>query len=282
MIKRILVPLDPSVYTENAFKVAISLAKIYSAEITGLVVLDIPGIESATGPLPPGVGFFAKELEHAKIDRAKVHIRNLLSKYKAICENEGVTFKESNAQGSPSKRISEFSSYFDIVITGLRNQYNFETSDDVENTLDKILDNTPTPIIAIPDTMSKFWDTGETFKVAIAYNGCLSSARALQRFAQMELPKKVEVTLIISISDLEKGNAMLDEAEEFLKMHKINNIKKRVSNKNKIELFHSQFLSEMDIVVLGGHSKMGLFDFLTGSLARHLINENKTLVFVCQ
>ncbi len=282
MIKRILVPLDPSIYSENAFNVAISLAKIYNAEITGLVVLDIPGIEASTGPLPPGVGFFAKELEHTKIDRAKIHIRNLLSKYKAICDKEGVTFRESNAQGSPSKRISEFSNYFDIVITGLRNHFHFETSDDIENSLDEILDNSPTPIIAVPDIMNKFWNNGDTFKVAIAYNGSLSSARAMQRFAQMELPKKVDVTLLISDNDLEKGDAMLNDAEEFLKLHKIDNVKKRVSGKNKIELFNSEFLSEMDIVVLGGHSKISLFDFLTGSLARHLINENKTLLFVSQ
>jgi nucleotide-binding universal stress UspA family protein len=283
MIKRILLPIDPSPYSECAANFAISLAKIYNAEVTGLVILDLPGIESKIGPLPPGVGFFAKELENSKIDAAKVHVKNLLSKYKRIFEDAGVVFKESNAQGSPSQMIVEFSKYYDIVVLGLRNQYKFETTSELENTIDDVMDYSVTPIIAVPDSMSKFCASDKkTFKVIIAYNGSIASTRAMQRFAQMEFPKEIEATVYISNEDIEKAEDLFLNASEFLKAHGIEKIHKWITKENKIDYFDNQHLEETDIIVLGSHSSMGIFDFLVGSLARHLINENKTMLFTSQ
>ena len=45
VIKRILIPLDPSPYSKSALNLACIIAKVYNDELTGLVILDIPGIE---------------------------------------------------------------------------------------------------------------------------------------------------------------------------------------------------------------------------------------------
>ena len=47
MIKRILVPLDPSDYTKTAIQVGAQIAKRTDAELTGLVILDIESIEDS-------------------------------------------------------------------------------------------------------------------------------------------------------------------------------------------------------------------------------------------
>ncbi|MFH1050724.1 MAG: universal stress protein [bacterium] len=282
MLKRILLPLDPSPYTDCATAFAISLAKIYGAEITGLVVLDIPGIKASTGPLPPGVGFYAKGLEHSKIERAQVHIQNLLSKFKSKCEEAGVKHRESNAQGSPSERISEFSKFYDIVITGIKNKFQFETSEELENTLDSFLDKSVTPIIAVPEEFSNFHSSSNVFKVMIAYNGSLPATRALQNFAKLNFPKEIEATVFISDEDTEQAEAMFENVREYLTAHNITHIHKLVTTEDKISVFTNKLLDEYDIVVLGAHSKIGIFDFLVGSLARHLINENKTMLFLSE
>ncbi len=282
MLKRILLPLDPSPYTECATAFAISLAKIYGAEITGLVVLDIPGINASTGPLPPGVSFYAKELEHTKIDRAKVHIQNLLSKFKSKCDEAGVKHRESNAQGSPSERICEFSKFYDILITGINNQFQFETHEELENTLDSILDKSVTPIIAVPEKFSNFHSSSNVFKVMIAYNGSLPATRALHDFAQLNFPKEIEATVFISDEDSEQAEAMFENVSEYLKAHNITHIHKLLTPEDKISAFNSKLLEEYDMVVLGAHSKIGIFDFLVGSLARHLINENKAMLFLSE
>ena len=52
MIKRILLPLDSSPYTDTAMEIGCDLAERHGAELTGLVILDIPGIEKSIGPVP--------------------------------------------------------------------------------------------------------------------------------------------------------------------------------------------------------------------------------------
>jgi len=56
MIKRILLPLDASPFTAAATEAACLLAKNQDAQITGLVVIDIPGIKKSIGPVPLGGG----------------------------------------------------------------------------------------------------------------------------------------------------------------------------------------------------------------------------------
>ncbi len=66
MIRRILIPLDPSPYSESALQLACIIAKEYDAEVTGLVILDIPGIEDSIGPVPIGGIHLAEKLEKEK------------------------------------------------------------------------------------------------------------------------------------------------------------------------------------------------------------------------
>jgi nucleotide-binding universal stress UspA family protein len=66
MIKSILIPLDPSVYTDMALEMGCFLAKQHDAELSGLVVLDIPGIRKSVGPTPAGGSYYAEKLEKRK------------------------------------------------------------------------------------------------------------------------------------------------------------------------------------------------------------------------
>jgi len=65
--RRILIPLDPSPYSESALNLACIVAKIYDAEITGMVILDIPGIKDSIGPVPIGGIYLAEKLEEENL-----------------------------------------------------------------------------------------------------------------------------------------------------------------------------------------------------------------------
>jgi len=54
MLKRILIPLDPGPYTEKCIELGCIMANRLDAELTGMVILDIPGIEKSVGPVPDG------------------------------------------------------------------------------------------------------------------------------------------------------------------------------------------------------------------------------------
>ncbi len=282
MIKRILVPLDPSPYTDTAIQIATTMAKIYNAQLTGLVVLDIPGIEKSIGPVPAGALHFAEKIELAKKTEASQRIEKLMSKFRNTCEKEGVAFTESHEQGYPSDQIVEVSKYYDLVILGLRTFYHFETSDKAGDSLDNLLKESITPIIGVPQDFYINILGGEKLRVLIAYDGGLQSARALQRFAQLSNSQYMDITILNSHQDKKTGNYILDRAEEYLKVRDVANIKKEWTSQDIRKIIEDKYYDTNDIFVVGAHAKEGLFDFMVGSLTRYLVKRGKKPVFIGQ
>ena len=282
MIKRILIPLDPSPFTDSTLKIGTTMAKINQAELTGLVVLDIPGIEKSIGPIPLGGLHYAEKIEKAKQKEAADRIRQLQEKFKNICEKEGVSYRLAEQQGSPSERIIQESIFYDAILIGMRTFFHFETQDSPGDSLEKILDETITPVYAVPEKLELPNVPLEKIKVLIAFDGSLPSARALQRFAQLAPVDIFEVRLLISEQDEEKANYYLNEAEAYLKCHNVNNIEKEWIKGHIKEAIDQNYLDWAHVIVVGAHSKAGLFKFSVGSLTQHLIKLAKKPILIGQ
>jgi len=282
MIKRILIPLDPSPYTETAVKIGCTIARLHKAELTGLVVLDVPGIKKSIGPSPLGAIYYAEKLEASRKEQAREHVEKLFSKFREKCDKEGIHFREAQHQGSPSERIVSESIFYDAVIVGMRTYFSFATTDKPGDSLDKLLDHSITPIYAVPKSFSFPKIPPEKMKVLIAFDGSLPSARALQRFAQLAIPDAMEVLILTSQEDKELADYYLDHAEAYLKAHSIYNIKKQWTAKSITEAVEEEYLDWADFIVVGPHSKKGLIDFMLGSLTKRLINLSKKPVLIGQ
>ena len=107
-LKRILVTLDGSKFSEKGLSEAIYYAKLTNAEITGLnVVVVHPTLASSV-------------LNYKKYLTEKSE--KLLDSVKQKCEKEGIKFDSKILYGKPSTRISEFAQKekFDLIIVGSR------------------------------------------------------------------------------------------------------------------------------------------------------------------
>jgi nucleotide-binding universal stress UspA family protein len=276
------VPLDPSPYADTAIKIATTMAKIYNAQVTGMVILDIPGIEKSIGPIPAGALHYAEKIELAKKTEASQRIDALMKKFRSMCENENVAYTEAHHQGYPSDEIVEVSKYYDLMIVGLKTFYHFETSDQAGDSLDDLLRESITPIIGVPKDYNINVLGGEKIKVLIAYDGGLQSARALQRFAQLANSSYMDITILNSSEDKKIGHYYLDQAEEYLKVRDVQNVKKEWTSQDIIQIMRDKFYDDFEIFVVGAHSKEGLFDFMVGSLTRFLVKQGKKPVFIGQ
>ena len=280
MIKRILIPLDTSPYTEAALELGCNVAKRHGAELTGLVVLDIPGIEKSITPVPIGGLYYLEHLEKSIEKRARKRIQSLLDRFDEKCEKEGIAHRQAERQGSPSEQIIRESIFYDFVIIGLYTYFDFRASDKPGDTLDKILDHSITPIYGVPEKFSM--PTAEKIKVLIAFNGSLPSARALQRLAQLAVPETTEVTLLMSDPERETADYYLDQAEAYLNSHSIRNVSKEWISQDIIEAMKESYLDWATIVVVGAHSKRRLIDFTVGSLTKYLIKEARKPIIIGQ
>jgi nucleotide-binding universal stress UspA family protein len=282
MIKRILIPLDPSPFTDSALKIGTTMAKINGAELTGLVVLDLPGIEKSIGPVPLGGLHYAEKIEKAKREEAHQRIHQLLEKFHRVCEDAGVSYQEAELQGSPSERIIKESIFYDAVIMGMRTHFHFETQEGPGDSLEKILDETVTPVYAVPEKLELPNLPMEKIRVLIAFDGSLPAARAMQRFAQLAPVDIFEVQLLISEEDEERAHYYLDQAEAYLKCHNVLNIEKKWIKDNIIKTIDENYLDWAHVLVVGAHSKQGLFSFMVGSLTKHLIKIAKKPILIGQ
>jgi nucleotide-binding universal stress UspA family protein len=284
MLKRILVPLDPSPYTDSAIELACFVAKRRDAQLTGMVVLDIPGIEKSIGPMPIGAIHYAEVLEQSKKKEADERIKQLLESFKKKCDSAGVVHHQSEYQGSPSERILKESLYYDAIFVGMRTFFDFETEAESFKGLsvEKILGETITPIYAVPKSFHLDDIANRKLKVLIAYDGSMLSARSLQRFAQLAMPKILEITLLTSHKEKGTADYLLNSAADYLSTHSFQHIKKIWTKEHIVDVVSKDYLKQTDLFVVGAHSKRGLFDFIIGNLTRYLLTIEKKPVIIGQ
>ncbi len=282
MVKSILVPLDPSPYTDKAIEVAIRMALVNDAHLTGMVVIDIPGIKKAAGPVPPGGFYYAEHLTEKRKAEAEERVDALLRKFSAACEKAGVKHSEARNQGNPSESILAESIYYDMIVIGLRTHFNFEVSNEAGDSLREMLDESITPIYAVPADFQVPKAGKAEIRVCIPFDGSLPAARALQRFAQLIRHEMPQVKLVMSHEDLDYAKGVLEGARNYLAYHGIDNVETEITVENIIDKIKADYADWADVFVVGAHSRKGLFDFIVGSLTRHLIDWNKKPVFIGQ
>ncbi len=279
MLRRILIPLDPSPFSQAALSWGIYAAKITGAELTGLAVLDLPGIEKSIGSVPLGGIHYAQHLVEKKEKKALEHIEALLKSFKERCKSEGVPYRLAKRQGNPSDQIIKDSMYYDLVVLGLQTCFHYDCESAQGKSVAEVLDHSVTPILAVPD---HFEIPKDRVNVLVTFDASLQSARAVHRFAQLVRTAEFNITIIMSHQDMEYANDCLDQTEDFLRAHNFKNIKKVWTPQNIIEEIRNNHLEETNMVVLGAHSKKGLVDFMVGSLSRALMREENKYLLIGQ
>lgn len=274
MLKKILVPLDPSPYSDAAISYVISIAKKHDATIYGLTIMDFPDIEDSIGAVPIGGFYWAKKLEETRKKEAEEKLDEISFKFAQKLKEANVKFVLEEVQGLPSKEIIEYSQYYDLVIIGLRNYFEFETSDKEGNSLSELLSHSITPILAVPK------EYRQINNILIAFDGSFASSRALQRFAHLASAQDYNFVIITSTSDSESALEMQVKAATYLEAYGIKKIKRVITDKNIISEIKANYLDWADVVVLGAHSKNIFKDFFIGSLTKELININEKPLFI--
>ncbi len=281
MVRRIMVPLDPSPYAAAALEFACHIAKSNNAELTGMTILDVPGIKKHVGPSPIGGMYYAEQLLEKYKREAGEHIDELVKNFSERCEKDGINYRLSGYQGSPSQRISEVSIYFDLIVAGLKTYYRFRSEGSKGNSIDNILDHSITSMIAVPKDFQPP-ETDKRMKVLVAFDGSKPAGRALHRFAAMGANDQYDIEILMAHSDKEVAEYHLERAARYLTVHSFKSIKTQWTSMSAINAVEELYIDQVQAVVLGVHSKKSILDFRLGSLSRHLIQRADKLLYLVQ
>jgi nucleotide-binding universal stress UspA family protein len=274
-IKKILVPLDSSIYTEGTTETACRVAKTHGAEIAGIAVLDSPEIRAsvipAIGPYYP----MMIDAVHSKLQHAEQILEESIERFATTCGELGVTHIETEYEGIPAQKLLESSIFFDLVVLGLETAFHFETRGGRGDTLDKMLDNTATPILAVPPT-----GMPDPERALVAFDGSFGASRALRDFMILAEPYDPEITVVTADLKPAKSEFLLGNAAELLRSHGFTKIES-VSSESPVEdAVTDAMIDAADVVVAGIHSRHRIKDMFVGSFTSKLIKRGDTALFL--
>ena len=92
MIKRILLGLGGTPYTDVAIDRAVELAKLHGALITGVTVMDTKQLKQV-GPIPPGGEAYAAKLRERRLSITEERIDNAIEQFKKKCDESNMPDK---------------------------------------------------------------------------------------------------------------------------------------------------------------------------------------------
>jgi nucleotide-binding universal stress UspA family protein len=276
MMKNILIPLDPTPFTENAIAYGCELGHQHGAVVTGMGILDTPGIIDSVAQVQAyDPGFASAEMINLERD-GKTILQGMLDHFDQVCSAKSVFHRQVEVEGMPHEAIVQYSAFYDLLILGARNHFNFETSAVFGDTLSKVLDHSITPLMVVPQES----DPSKHNNILVAYDASLPSKRALKSYAKLWKHDEKELRLVMSHPDKEYAHHQLDEAHDFLKTHDVNLVH-NVWTESPIEKYLTgDHYDWADMIVLGAHTRHGVAEFLFGSLTRELLKRADKPLFI--
>ncbi len=282
MIKRIILALDPDRDTPSATRYAIRLAKRFDAELTGLAVVDMRGMNSMIGVGGYGTEVYGREiwLEMAKETRKVAE--ELLDSFSQTADKEGVRYRDIRKQGASAELIIEEMKYHDLLILGRDSHFFYSEPDKDTKTLAKVVKEGMAPALVVTE------EYRHIESVMIAFDGSAASARSLKSFVHL-LPygKDLDIDLVNvaggeSSDEMDRSATILKLAEDYLRAHHFSYITKTVLEKGDPgqRILDLQQMQRPDLVLLGAHSVSAVQRAAFGSTTHFMITHTTGPLFL--
>ncbi len=273
-MKRILVALDGSAFSRAALDYACYLAKAQRAQLTGIAIIDLPGIQRSIGPVPLGATAYAADLEQHKLKEAQAQARAVLKHFDQTCRERRVRGRALTKEGVPFTEIVEESKYHDLVIIGLKTFFRYGAMKEPGDTLVKLLKHGIRPVLAVPDRYRPVEE------ILVAYDGSTPAAKAAHQFLQFGLWRNRNVTVLTVSDDRQKGDELLGKLGAYFQSYGIE-VKKVLRRGDPAEVILSYAVtSKADLLVIGAHGRQNIRSFVFGSVTKKILRQARLPLFI--
>ena len=144
MLRRILIGIDNTQSSIAALRLGVLWARRCAAALTGLAIVDEPGIRAIEPAWPvggtPGVDpvyYMGYELRLAAV---KEQARQLLEQFAGRCDEAGVAHAEVTRIGSPDEQIRQEAERCELIVLGRGSHFRFIGGDEEhDDTLKRVL-----------------------------------------------------------------------------------------------------------------------------------------------
>lgn len=272
MLRSMMIGLDGSAYSEAAIELAIRWATRFQCPVTGIGIIDEPGIASSQSSVSP-----RQDGYDLLVDEARRHIGQLLDQFAFRCNQSGIEHRQHRDSGAPYEQIIAETQAFDLLLLGQHTYFRNQMapgSDD--STLEQVTKAAPRPIIAVPEKLA------EGDGILVAYDGRVRAARALQALLATGLYVGSKVWIMTVDKAAEPAEKIVGRAIEFLASHEIEAIPYPVVTDKPVDraiLDESQQLGA-EIIVMGTFGESAFHEFFLGSVTSSLLEKSTLPLFL--
>ncbi|MCH8245957.1 MAG: universal stress protein [Bacteroidetes bacterium] len=277
MIRRILVALDLDSDTTVATRYALEIARRFGARVTGVAVVDMGSIEASVKGGGIGSMYYAEKLRENLTTEAREKALLLTESFRKMVEATDVKHTEVVEEGVPFQRIVEDMKYHDLLVVGNDPHFFYSHPKQQTHTIARIVQNTIGPSLVVSN------EYREVKRVLIANDGTNESARAVRRFIHLEpFGKDLEIKVInIHDADSPESELILQMSKSYLEEHGFTTEVLSVvdSDPKTCILQHSQS-HEVDLIVMGAHTKKTFTAEKLGDATSHLLDHSEIPLFI--
>lgn len=275
MIKRILVALSGTPFTDSATRHALELAKLHGAELTGVTDVDLAKLANV-GPIPLGAGAAAHDLVEHRLQLAEQHVQEAIDRFEAACSQAGTHHRVVRETGSPFEKVISLWRYHDLVVAGLRGLFEYGVVHNPDDMLVRLISRGVRPIVAVAR------EYRPVRRVLLAYNGSMESAKAMKRFVQDTPWPDVELEIVCFDLPEEESGGLLADAAEYCRLHGHDARTERVEGSPRDHLLEHAGARGADLIVMGSSSRAAILKHLLGDTVLHLIRDADIPLFLTQ
>lgn len=276
MIKRILVGLAGTPYTQVAVRHAVELAGRHGAEVTGATVVDV-GRLSNMGAVPIGAEGAVEELREWRFQITSEHVAEAVAGFEAACREGNVPCRVVSEEGNAFKLMQAHARYHDLIIFGLRSIFEYYFEDvDSSKLLARLVGGGVRPIVAVSREFRPIR------RVLAAYSGSIGSARTLRNLLHMKPWPEAAVRIVHFGREPDEGEKLLADAADYCRAHGVEAEIAQVVGSASDDLLRYAAEWDADLVALGNSGRSFLVRQLFGETALHVMRNADRPLFLSQ
>lgn len=273
---KILLPVSMDPSREDAFRLAVDTALSLGAEVRGLFVVDLPGIERSEAGAPPGAIHIARHAGEEIAERLRAAGAGAVGAAGHACREAGVPFAGHIAVGDPRREIEDACAACDLLVSGLSSRYAHDEGDEPGGLVLSLMKDRVAPVLLACAPYRP------VRTVVVGCGGGHRTARAVAAMARLGLWKTgCRVVLLAVAGSPEEGEALLADPRRALADAGYAGCAEKVIPGPKVDAF-SEFceVERADAVVLGGFGEHRWDDLLGRSVTGRLLAEGRAHFFL--
>lgn len=270
---KILLGLDGSPHAEAAIEYACQIALNHNATITGVAIIDEPGIQSSSGPVPIGGAHYDVKLEDQLLEETQAEAKAILDSFARICDERKINAILHTDIGSPVSELIEESKFHDFIVIGKRTSFEYDANE-TYGTLERVLKNGLIPVLAVSDSVR------EIKNVLVAYDNSIPASKAVHMFLLLGIWGACDITLLTVNNDAAGAQELLGNLGGFFESYGIKPTLVRRSGHPDTVVKSYIAENDIDMLVMGAYGRKSVREFFVGSVTHHLIHETEIPLFL--